>query len=321
MPALLGDTQNRWVKEAGDYIAKACLLVDKIGLDDSPACFARGKAWSGTCEQLIPTHRVFGRIKEAMVQGPVMEEVERALDHLQVTARPTAGAAGNPSAPATADWPAHTTGHRAVPAQPDAVMGLEPSTDLAQAGAGTKGPGKDAAQDLGCDEAQAAGGISGPEKAMAQELGDDTAQAETGPSRPSSGCRCGPSRRPLLHANVGPHRRAAKEAAAPAADLRHDERTPQCPACQEAVRASGRTCATQPLVQAWVFGDDFRPIEEILQEFITMFTGPLPEHIVAVMTALFGLDDEDDDETNIALIQHAGEAAEDLQQESAAGST
>jgi len=65
-----------------------------------------------------------------------------------------------------------------------------------------------------------------------------------------------------------------------------------------------------------VSDDEFRPIEEILQEFIAMFSGPLPGNIVDAMTALFGLDDDDDDILSNALIEHAGEAADDLQQDS-----
>ena len=45
-----------------------------------------------------------------------------------------------------------------------------------------------------------------------------------------------------------------------------------------------------------------------------MFSGPLPGNIVDAMTALFGLDD--DDILSNALIEHAGDAADDLQQDS-----
>jgi hypothetical protein len=38
-----------------------------------------------------------------------------------------------------------------------------------------------------------------------------------------------------------------------------------------------------------------------------MFQGPLPAHIVAALTAIFDIDDDD------ALLQHAGEAVQDLQ--------
>ena len=50
-----------------------------------------------------------------------------------------------------------------------------------------------------------------------------------------------------------------------------------------------------------------------------MFTGPLPEQIVAAMTAIFDLDDEEADSVNEALLQYAGDAVEDLQGEVAAG--
>jgi len=54
--------------------------------------------------------------------------------------------------------------------------------------------------------------------------------------------------------------------------------------------------------------DEMKPIEEILQDFISTFSGPLPEHIMAAMTALFNLEDDDYDLVHEALLQHAGEA-------------
>ena len=41
--------------------------------------------------------------------------------------------------------------------------------------------------------------------------------------------------------------------------------------------------------------DEMKPIEEILQDFIGTFSGPLPDHIMTAMTALFNLEEEDDD--------------------------
>ncbi|KAG2629110.1 hypothetical protein PVAP13_3KG437701 [Panicum virgatum] len=58
--------------------------------------------------------------------------------------------------------------------------------------------------------------------------------------------------------------------------------------------------------------EELAPIEEVLQEFIAMFRGPLPEHIMAAMTAIFNLDDDDADMLDDALIQHAGTAWADL---------
>ncbi|CAN6315724.1 unnamed protein product [Urochloa humidicola] len=63
-----------------------------------------------------------------------------------------------------------------------------------------------------------------------------------------------------------------------------------------------------------VSDEEFKPIEEILQEFVAMFSGPLPPEIMAALTAIFGIDD-DDDEVNEALLELTGEAVDDLQQE------
>ena len=64
--------------------------------------------------------------------------------------------------------------------------------------------------------------------------------------------------------------------------------------------------------------DELRPIEELLQDFISMFSGPLPEQIVAGMTAIFDLDDDEAENVNDALLQHAGVTIEDLQEDVAA---
>ena len=49
-----------------------------------------------------------------------------------------------------------------------------------------------------------------------------------------------------------------------------------------------------------------------------MFSGPLPEQIVAGMTAIFDLDDDEAENVNDALLQHAGATIEDLQEGAAA---
>lgn len=58
--------------------------------------------------------------------------------------------------------------------------------------------------------------------------------------------------------------------------------------------------------------EEMAPIEEVLQDFISMFRGPLPEHIVAAMTAIFELDDDGINVLDEALLQHAREAVDDL---------
>ncbi|CAN6209250.1 unnamed protein product [Urochloa humidicola] len=63
--------------------------------------------------------------------------------------------------------------------------------------------------------------------------------------------------------------------------------------------------------------DELQPIEVVLQEFLAMFQGPLPEYIVAALTAAFHLDDDGAEELDEALAAVAGEAIEDLQEEPA----
>ncbi|CAN6354033.1 unnamed protein product [Urochloa humidicola] len=58
--------------------------------------------------------------------------------------------------------------------------------------------------------------------------------------------------------------------------------------------------------------DELAPVEEVLRDFISMFTGPLPEHVIAAMTTIFDLDDEGVDALNDALIEHAGEGLDDM---------
>ncbi|CAN6269620.1 unnamed protein product [Urochloa humidicola] len=58
--------------------------------------------------------------------------------------------------------------------------------------------------------------------------------------------------------------------------------------------------------------DELVPVEEVLRDFIGMFTGPLPEHVIAAMTTIFDLDDEGADALNDALIEHTGKGLHDI---------
>ena len=64
--------------------------------------------------------------------------------------------------------------------------------------------------------------------------------------------------------------------------------------------------------------DELRPIEELLQDFISMFSRPLPEQVVAGMMAIFDLDNDEAENVNDALLQHAGATIDDLQEDVAA---
>nr|TKW33343.1 hypothetical protein SEVIR_2G227900v2 [Setaria viridis] len=64
-----------------------------------------------------------------------------------------------------------------------------------------------------------------------------------------------------------------------------------------------------------VVDDEFTPIEHILQDFISMFQGALPDFIIGAMTTLFDLDDVVAEQMNDAILHMLGDAVDDLQQE------
>ncbi|CAO2045826.1 unnamed protein product [Urochloa humidicola] len=61
--------------------------------------------------------------------------------------------------------------------------------------------------------------------------------------------------------------------------------------------------------------DELAPVEAALKEFIAMFVGPLPEHIIAALTTIFDLNEEGAELLNEALLEHAGEGIHELQVE------
>ncbi|CAN6356068.1 unnamed protein product [Urochloa humidicola] len=65
--------------------------------------------------------------------------------------------------------------------------------------------------------------------------------------------------------------------------------------------------------QLGIADDEFATMESVLAEFIAMFVGPLPEHIIAAMTTLFGLDDDGAELLNETLLEHVGEGIDDMQ--------
>jgi hypothetical protein len=50
----------------------------------------------------------------------------------------------------------------------------------------------------------------------------------------------------------------------------------------------------------------------VLRDFIGMFQGPLPQHVIATLTALFDFDNENSDLIDNALLQHASAVVGDL---------
>jgi hypothetical protein len=48
------------------------------------------------------------------------------------------------------------------------------------------------------------------------------------------------------------------------------------------------------------------PIDLVLRDYLDMFRGPLPPHVIDALTAIFRLDDDDTEVLDAALLQHAG---------------
>jgi hypothetical protein len=80
-------------------------------------------------------------------------------------------------------------------------------------------------------------------------------------------------------------------------------------------------CPTMPVMERaqWTLcrklgiqAEDQDPIHGVLRDFVGMFQGPLPHHVIATLTTLFDLDNEDSDLLYNALLQHAGATVGDL---------
>ena len=74
-------------------------------------------------------------------------------------------------------------------------------------------------------------------------------------------------------------------------------------------RAQQNLCRKLGLLQ-----DDLQPVEIALQEFVAMFNGPLPDHVIAALAEMFNLDDTQAMEIDDALIDMAGEGIADIQE-------
>lgn len=64
-------------------------------------------------------------------------------------------------------------------------------------------------------------------------------------------------------------------------------------------------------------GKEGASIEQVIAEYVAMFDGPLPAHVIAALTTIFGIDDEEQETMDAALISLVGEgiadAAEDAE--------
>lgn len=58
--------------------------------------------------------------------------------------------------------------------------------------------------------------------------------------------------------------------------------------------------------------DEHAPVDQILEEYVAMFNGPLPEHVVVALTALFGIDNEFVQQLDEAMLELVGNGVDDL---------
>lgn len=56
-------------------------------------------------------------------------------------------------------------------------------------------------------------------------------------------------------------------------------------------------------------------IEQVLAQYIAMFNGLLPPHIITALTAIFGIDDDEQDAMDAALISLVGEGVAEVADE------
>lgn len=62
-----------------------------------------------------------------------------------------------------------------------------------------------------------------------------------------------------------------------------------------------------------LLNDDLQPVEAALQEYLAMFQGPLPQHVIAALMATFNLDDAHAEALDEAMAMVTGEAIQDIQ--------
>jgi hypothetical protein len=89
--------------------------------------------------------------------------------------------------------------------------------------------------------------------------------------------------------------------------VHHSARLAKRPAVSAMERAQRNLCRKLSIPE-----EEQQPIDDVLRDFISMFQGPLPDHIIATLSAMFDLDDDDSDLLHDALHQRVGEALGDL---------
>ncbi|CAO2147682.1 unnamed protein product [Urochloa humidicola] len=299
----------------------ACRFAARLGRDGDAA-------WSDPStpghEADVLAARAFDRIKSSL-WAPTVQEVEAALDALQFggnihsreAVAPEEGAGqhrtttlGDPGAlQFSPGGLAHAT--MGLEASPTGPVGLGMEGSVEQLSAAHPGPRRAA-----CDvdgRCVGPGGADGPAhdaQDNAAGLGDDDGTEQDGDDGNIyglDGLFCTP---PPPIVNRPPARRPRQRRTFNMAAVRRSEQLAKKPSMPAVERAQRNLYRKLGLAE-----DEVAPLEEVLADFIAMFTGPLPEHIIVALTTIFGLEDEGEDMLNEALLERAGEGVDDLMAE------
>ncbi|CAO2192849.1 unnamed protein product [Urochloa humidicola] len=296
---------------AEDFIATTSMLADRLDIYNA---FSGDATWpvdmevDGCDEEEVPASRVFYRLKTALKKPTSISEVEEALVAMQLAAElgmatgdddsmvPDNSGCGPQVASQHADGPngsAHLLG-LTTPTPALTMMGCatptnEPSRSLAHS--------QELQPPLGCDLQKQVGQLQANDGHNDNDEGLDGVDALF--RTPEAAVT-----------NLPPARRARPRRTFDMTALRRSARLAKKPSMPAAERAQRNLWRKLGLEE-----DELAPMEEVLRQFISMFTRPLPENIIAAMTTAFDLDDEGADALHEALLRHAGEALADLQQE------
>ncbi|CAO2037836.1 unnamed protein product [Urochloa humidicola] len=302
-----GSCTDAWLQEATDYINKACGLAAQTGGTPQPG----NVAWSASGEHLIPSSLVFDRLRRAM--APSVAELERALHAIELrnnavataamaaaTAEPAPGAGNELGQASERPNSAGSDRDRAVQTAPIPPMGQPWTVDASMTQANNTGRSKEntvQAQPISAPQSPSSAGRSPLRDPSMADNGDaamigDLFSMPTPAVLPSLPPRAPRKRRTFDMSVVRRSARLANKSVQP-----------------PVLRAQRTLCR-----KLGIPADELRSIDDVLQDFISMFTGPLPDSIMAAMTAVFDLDDEDAEDVNDALLRHADEAIDDLQE-------
>ncbi|CAN6372184.1 unnamed protein product [Urochloa humidicola] len=284
--------------------------------------------WS---EAQVPAARVFGRIN-SLLRAPTVQEVEAALDALQfgenaynkegAAPEEDAGHHDRPpsSSTTTADDPDMLQSSLGGPGYDLGLVtptgpagpGLDGNTEATPTG--PVGPGRDesAEQLSAAHSGPASDALAGPDDADGPEhvdglVGADGPEQENDDDANNYGLEdlfCTP---PPPIVNRPPARRPRQRRTFDMSAVRRSARLAKKPSKPAVERAQRNLCRKLGLTE-----EEAALLEEVLADFIAMYTGPLPEHIIAALTTIFGLEDEGAEMLNEALLEHAGEGVDDV---------